>query len=161
MAWHAAAKKTQGFTQSCPDCHWQSVAVERRWIGKTLRLSGMNAPGYGSAGERVDQIVGGRALRRCVGQRGRQASQSKQFPPQNEARFVGPTFNFFRLCKRSLAVQAPERQFRMHLENARREFWIGAQDSIDFPDLWRDVEQLSGYFARRFGGSERGATRGA
>src|SRR5262245_1796442 len=97
MAWQAAAKKAQGFTQSCPDGHWQSVAVERRWIRKTLRLSGMNAPGYGSAGEGIDQIVGGRALRRCVGQRGPQAGQSQQFPPQNEARLVWPTFYFFRL----------------------------------------------------------------
>ena len=98
MAWHAAARETQGFTQSCPDCHWQSVAVERRWIGKTLRLSGMNAPGYDSAGEGVDQIVSGRAFRRCKRERERQAGQSQQFPPQNEARLVGPTFDFFCLC---------------------------------------------------------------
>src|SRR5262245_1419710 len=142
MAWHAATRKAQGFTQSCPDCHWQSVAVDGRWIGKTLRLSGMNAPGYGGAGEGIDQIVGGRALRRFMGQRGPQAGQSQQFPPQNEARLVGPTFNFFCLCERSLAVQAPERQFRMDLENVPRELWIGAQDCIDLPDLRRDVEQL-------------------
>ena len=68
------------------------------WIGKTLRLSGMNAPRYGSAGECVDQIVSGRSFRRCKRERERQAGQSQQFPAQNEARLVGPTFDFFRLC---------------------------------------------------------------
>ena len=36
------------------------LAIRGRWIGKTLRLSGMNAPGYDSAGEGIDQIVSGR-----------------------------------------------------------------------------------------------------
>src|SRR5262245_10200310 len=160
MAWHAAAKKAQGFTQSCPDCHWQSVAVERRWIGKTLRPSGMNAPGDSGTGDCIDEIVSGRTSRRCKRQRERQTGQSQQFPPQNETRLVGPTFYFFRLWKRSVAVQAPERQFRMDLENARREFWIGPQDRIDLADLRGDVEQLPGHFAWWLRGGERGVTSG-
>ena len=89
-----AAVKGSRATQSCPDNHWQSGG---RWIGKTLRLSGMNAPGYDSAGEGMDQIVSGHSLGGAsVSASGQPASQL--FSARKISQAGGPTFDFFRLC---------------------------------------------------------------
>src|SRR5262249_62024266 len=102
MAWHAAAKKAQGFTQSCPDCHWQSVAVERRWIGKTLRPSGMNAPGGSGTGGCIDEIVSGRTSRRGKRPGGRRAAPSPAVPPAKENQARRRDFLFFFLWCRAV-----------------------------------------------------------
>src|SRR5262249_58707631 len=111
---------------------------------------GENRPRDGGAGGRVKAIAAARALGgQGFDARARNSGRNQQAPPKCEARAVGHALDLLWLPERAIAIEPPECDLGMGLEDSWRERRIGSQQSIHFADSRHDHVELLRDFPRR------------
>src|SRR5204863_349202 len=115
-----SADEAREVLRSAPGC----LVIDKREPGgyvTPFESAGEDATYISRVGERIEQIVGGRALRRRgFDAAGRKSRCDQQTTPQRETRRIGHTLDLLGLLKRAIAVEPPERDLRMDFEHLRR-----------------------------------------
>jgi hypothetical protein len=133
-----------------PDRYRQTELIARRRIREGRRNPCKDASRDRRAGECVEKVVRGCARRRgCFRYSLGKSVGDKQAPAQRKARSAGMPFDLLGFGQRPVAVEPPERDLWVNLENAVGQLRSVTQRCVDLADFWSDHEKLSGHFFRR------------